>query len=60
MKAALLLNLPDGVRERLDKLAAYYGIPADLLAQKWVVDVTNNVYANEVLALEKAEREAHP
>lgn len=58
MRAALLINLPDPVRARLDRVADYYGIPADLLAQKWIVDVTNGAYQSEVLSLQKAENEA--
>jgi len=58
MRGALLINLPDPVRERLDRVADYYGIPADLLAQKWIVDVTNGAYQSEVLSLQKAENEA--
>lgn len=53
-----MVTLPDDVRERMDAVADYYGLPADLLAQKFLTDVINGIYVDQILALEKAKREA--
>lgn len=58
MKAALMVDLPDVVRARLEELEQHYEIPADRLCQFWLVNVINNVWLENVMEMAKRERDA--
>lgn len=58
MKMAIMVDLPDEVMARVNAVSEHYGLPTDLLSQKFLVDVFNDIYANNVVAIAKATREA--
>lgn len=58
MKAALMVSLPDQIRDKLDELAGHYEVDADRLCQFWLVNVISNVWLEQVVELKKREKEA--
>lgn len=58
VKMAIMVDIPDEVMSRVQMVSKHYGLPVDPLAQKFLIDCFNDVYANSVVVVAKAMREA--
>ena len=55
----ITLCLPDSVYDKFEQISEYYGLPIDMLAQKSLIDRTDEQYETVVIADKKLKESRH-